>query len=185
MLSMAGKVTVRVDAGKWTGTLGHTWNYIGYDECNYTCSPGGMALIEKLGRLGKPCYIRAHHMLCTGNLHGFYKWGSTNAYTEDENGNPVYNFDTIDEMTGIWLNNNCKPFFELGFMPRDLADPRDAANGKSYEITGHMSEYQRVGWAMPPRDYQKWHDLIFALVSHCAGRYGEKEAASWYWEMWN
>lgn len=182
---MSQKVQVSIDAGKQTGKLSRTWNYIGYDECNYTHSPGGMALIEKFGKLGQPYYMRAHHMLCTGILHGVYKWGSTNAYIEDEEGNPIYNFDLIDEMCDIWLSNNCKPFFEIGFMPRDLADPRDAENGKFYQVNYGISEYQRVGWAMPPKDYQKWYDLIYALVDHCVKRYGAAEIESWYWEMWN
>jgi len=182
---MAERVQVAVDAGRVIGTLARTWNYIGYDECNYTHSPGGIALIEKFGKLGRPYYMRAHHLLCTGILHGFYKWGSTNAYIEDEKGDPVYNFDLIDEMCDIWLRNDCKPFFEIGFMPRDLADPRLAEDGKRYKSHGHISEYQRVGWAMPPKDYQRWYDLVFALVAHCVKRYGAAEVETWYWEMWN
>ncbi|HML49190.1 MAG TPA: hypothetical protein PKE04_20820, partial [Clostridia bacterium] len=77
-------------------------------------------------------YMRCHHLLCTGIKHGFYKWGSTNVYTEDANGNPVYDFSLLDEMCDIWLQNNCKPFFEIGFMPCDLADPRNAEDGKRY-----------------------------------------------------
>ena len=182
---MNEQVSVRVDASKWTGKLEHTWNYIGYDECNYTHSPGGIELIKKFGQLEKPYYMRAHHMLCTGILHAFYKWGSTNVYIEDENGNPIFNYDVIDEMMDIWLSNNCKPFFELGFMPRDLADPREAENGKFYQIAYGISEYQRVGWAMPPKDYQKWYDLIYYLVKHLVDRYGQKEVETWYFEMWN
>ena len=182
---MNEQVKVTVDASKWTGKLEHTWNYIGYDECNYTHSPGGMDLIRKFGSLEKPYYMRAHHMLCTGILHAFYKWGSTNVYIEDENGNPIYNYDLIDQMMDIWLGNNCKPFFELGFMPRDLADPRDAENGKFYQVAYGISEYQRVGWAMPPKDYDKWYDLIYNLVMHLKERYGEKEVRTWYFEMWN
>ncbi len=178
---MKEQVQIRVDAAKWTGELEHKWNYIGYDECNYTHSPGGMALIEKFGRLEKPYYIRAHHMLCTGNLHGTYKWGSTNVYLEDEEGNPLYDFTLIDKMMDIWLGRNCKPFFELGFMPRDLADTREAGEKGFYD----MGEYRRTGWAMPPKDYQKWYDLIFALVSHLRDRYGAKEIESWYFELWN
>lgn len=182
---MAEHVDVRVDCGKWTGKLAHTWNYIGYDECNYTHSPGGMALLEKFGKLEKPYYVRAHHMLCTGIMHGFYKWGSTNVYTENERGESVYYFDLIDEMIEIWLRNGLKPFFEIGFMPCDLADPREAENGKFYRAGGLNSEYQRVGWAMPPKDYDKWYDLIYALVSHCRDRFGVSEVEKWYWEMWN
>ena len=182
---MKETVRVMVDASADAGRLEHTWNYIGYDECNYTHSPGGMELLGKFGRLEKPYYVRCHHMLCTGNLHGFYKWGSTNVYTEDEEGNPVYCWDTVDRMIGIWLSNNCRPFFELGFMPRDLADPREAENGRFYQIAYGISEYQRVGWAMPPKDYNKWYDLIFNLISHLRERWGEKEVCSWYFEMWN
>lgn len=178
---MSEKVQVSINAEKWTGKLEHTWNYIGYDECNYTHSPGGMDLIRKFGKLEKPYYVRAHHMLCTGILHAFYKWGSTNVYIEDVNGNPIYNYETIDQMVDIWLENNCKPFFELGFMPQDLADPRRASNSSSYS----SGEYRSVGWGMPPKDYQKWYDLIFHLVSHLRDRYGVKELEKWYFEMWN
>lgn len=176
---------VTVNTAHWTGRLAHTWNYIGYDECNYTHTPGGMALLEKFGRLERPYYVRCHHMLCTGILHPFYKWGSTNAYLEDAEGNPIHNFDVIDKMMDTLLARNCKPFFEIGFMPRDLADPRAAENGKSYFIAAGNSEYQRVGWAMPPKDYGKWYDLIRHLVAHCVERYGAREVESWYWEMWN
>ncbi len=175
-------VQVRVDAGKWLGKLGHTWNYIGYDECNYTHSPGGMGLIEKFGKLEKPYYMRAHHMLCTGIMHGFYKWGSTNVYTEDEAGNPVYYYDCIDEMMDVWLKNRCKPYFELGFMPKDLADTRlaeDPAKGYS------MDSYRRIGWSMPPKDYDRWYELIYHLTAHLLERYGKEELKTWYFELWN
>ena len=183
---MNEKVQVCVDASKWTGRLEHTWNYIGYDECNYTHSPGGIELIGKFGRLEKPYYMRAHHMLCTGIRHGFYKWGSTNIYLEDKNGNPVYDYETIDRMIDIWLGNHCRPFFELGFMPRDLADPREAEDGKEYRFSyGSVTEYQLRGWCQPPKDYGKWYDLIYGLAVHLRERYGEKEVSGWYFEMWN
>ena len=174
-------VLVNVDAAKQTGILSHNWNYIGYDECNYTHSPGGIEQIRKFGRLEKPYYIRTHHLLCTGNCHGSYKWGSTNAYTEDEHGNPVYDFETIDRMIDIWLGNNCKPFFEIGFMPMDLAD-MGCINTEPHLSYG---EYKRIGWSRPPKDYDKWYGLISSLIAHLLSRYGQKEAESWYFEMWN
>jgi len=179
------QVEVRVDASKALGELTHNWNYIGYDECNYTHTPGGMALLEKFGKLEKPYYVRVHHMLCTGILHPFYKWGSTNAYTEDEEGNPVYYFDVIDKIFDTILASGCKPFFEIGFMPLDLADPRMAANGVRYAGHGNLSEYQRIGWSMPPKDYGKWYDLIHTLCAHLKDRYGVNELETWYFEMWN
>ena len=183
---MNRKVQVNVDASRWTGRLDHTWNYIGYDECNYTHSPGGISLLTKFSRLEKPYYVRTHHMLCTGNRHGFYKWGSTNIYTEDADGNPVYDYETTDRMIDIWLRNNCKPFFELGFMPKDLADPSEAENGRTYSAGyGSVDEYRIRGWCQPPKDYGKWYDLIHSLAAHLLQRYGSEEVGKWYFELWN
>ena len=176
-------VHVKVDAGNILGELRHSWTYIGYDECNYTHTPEGEELIAKFGKLeDAPYFIRAHHMLCTGNCHGFYKWGSTNAYTEDDQGNPVYNWEIIDEILDVYLRNNCKPFVELGFMPMDLVDPRFLQKS---EAGRNFHDYKEIGWAYPPKDYQKWYDLILHLVKHCVERYGQEEVLTWYWELWN
>ena len=174
---------IKVDASQWAGKLNHTWNYVGYDECNYTHSPGGMELISKLGKLEKPFYMRTHHLFCTGTCHGSYKWGSTNIYIEDENGNPQYNFDMINKMCDIWLSNNCKPFFEIGFMPMDLCDM--SKSGVSKEHWNSYNEYKRIGWNQPPKDYDKWYDLVYALIKHLEERYGVNELETWYFEMWN
>ena len=44
-------VTVRVDASDWQGVLPHAWTYIGYDECNYTTTPEGEALLGESQRV--------------------------------------------------------------------------------------------------------------------------------------
>ena len=186
---MSETVKINVNAGESSGILSHTWNYIGYDECNYTTIPGGKRLLEKFGELADaPFFVRPHHLLCTGNTHGEYKWGSTNVYTEDEEGNPVYNFETLDKICDVIVQTGNKPFFEIGFMPRDLADPRHADDPeKGYQIScwAHYRDYQLKGWCMPPKDYDKWYDLIYAVMMHLVERYGTKEIESWYFEMWN
>ncbi|MBI1276559.1 MAG: beta-xylosidase, partial [Anaerolineaceae bacterium] len=157
--------------------------YIGYDEINYTYTPEGQDLLGKFGAMsGKPYYVRVHHLFCTGNCHGFYKWGSTNAYLEDDDGTPIYTWDFVDLVFDTILKSNCKPFVELGFMPQQLADP------KHYDLLTDnwiQRNYRAYGFASPPKDYQKWHDLIFELVQHCITRYGLEEVKSWYWELWN
>jgi xylan 1,4-beta-xylosidase len=176
-------VSIAVDAGAVLGHLPHNWTYIGYDEVNYTYVPEGQQLLAKFMELQEqPYYVRPHHLLCTGNCHGFYKWGSTNAYLEDDQGNPVYDWMIVDLVFDTLLKYRCKPFVEIGFMPQDLADPECYAAAQE-NWTGQL--YRSVGWACPPKDYQKWYDLVFALVSHCAERYGRDEIATWYWELWN
>lgn len=177
------KIQIKVDATKQEKRLKHTWRYIGYDECNYTQVPEGRELLKKFGQLkDAPYYVRTHHMFCTGNSHGTYKWGSTNLYSEDALGNPIYNYETVDEILEIILESNCKPFFELGFMPMDLVDQELFKNKNEWERFG---SYKDRYWSYPPKDYKKWHDLIYHLVSHCIDKYGEEEVLTWYWELWN
>jgi xylan 1,4-beta-xylosidase len=176
-------IQVTVDAGKWLGEMAHNWTYIGYDEINYTYTPEGRELLAKfMAMQEQPYYVRAHHLLCTGNCHGFYKWGSTNAYLEDDAGNPVYSWTFVDMIFDAILQYHCKPFVEIGFMPQDLVDPR------YYDITkdnARMDVYRTSGWKYPPKDHRKWYDLVYNLVSHCLDRYGLDEVKTWYWELWN
>jgi xylan 1,4-beta-xylosidase len=181
------QANIQVDAGNWQGELAHNWTYIGYDECNYTYLPESEELLAKFQQFQEqPYYLRTHHIFCTGNCHGFYKWGSTNAYLEDEEGNPVYNWKYVDMILDTTLKFNCKPFVELGFMPKDLVDP--AYLEKFPKMTGFANDYkmyQQYGWACPPKDYDKWYGLVYNFVKHCLERYGEEEIKSWYFELWN
>jgi xylan 1,4-beta-xylosidase len=180
---VAKPIKIRVDASAWQGELAHNWNYIGYDEINYTYAPEGQALLAKFTELQeKPYYVRAHHLFCTGNCHGTYKWGSTNAYLEDDAGNPIYDWSFVDLVFDTLLKHQCKPFVELGFMPQDLVDTERYDPSKE---DWFQRNYRSYGWACPPKDYQKWYDLVFNLVRHCLERYGLAEIDSWYWELWN
>ena len=181
---MNKKITVKVDAQKSLGTLEHFWRYVGYDECNYTYIPEGLELLKKFRGLEKePYYFRTHFMFCTGNCHGTYKFGSTNLYTEDAEGNPVYNYEIYDMIIDAYLQTGSKPFLELGFMPMDLVDPGylpPVSDGwKKY------NQYREIGWTCPPKSYDKWHGLIENLLRHLVEKYGADEVKTWYFELWN
>jgi xylan 1,4-beta-xylosidase len=47
--------------------------------------------------------------------------------------------------------------------------------------------YNRIytGWAYPPKDYEKWGELVYQWVRHSVERYGQEEVESWWWELWN
>ena len=170
-----GPALVKIDTGR-REPLRRIWRYVGYDEPNYTYTPNGRALLAKLGRLSDaPYFIRCHFMLCSGDGTGRPKWGSTNVYTEDQEGNPVYSWPIVDRILDATLETGCVPFVELGFMPRALT----AAPELPYE--GAKAE----GWRYPPRDYGRWMDLIRALARHCLERYGLREVSRWTWELWN
>jgi xylan 1,4-beta-xylosidase len=107
-------------------------------------------------------YIRFHGLL-TDDM-GVYK--------EDKAGNSSYNWQYIDELFDFLQSIQMKPFVELGFMPNALA-------------SGDKTIFWWKGNITPPKDYQKWNNLIKALVQHWTERYGKAEVASWYFEVWN
>src|SRR5208282_4946984 len=80
-------VTIRVDASKTAGAFKPIYGYFGYDEPNFTYAKNGRKLVGELARLSSaPVYIRTHFMLTTGDGTPGFKFGSTNAYTEDASG---------------------------------------------------------------------------------------------------
>ena len=173
-------ITVRVDASQKLGTFKPAWSYFGYDEPNYTYAKDGRKLIGELADLSyAPVHIRTHNLLTTGDGQYSLKWGSTNAYTEDATGKPVYDWTIVDKILQTYLAAKAKPFVEIGFMPKALSihpDPyrHNFPNGDIY-----------TGWSYPPNDYKKWSDLVYHLVQHCVEKYGKAEAESWDWEVWN
>ena len=168
--------TVWVDVDR-REPLRRIWRYVGYDEPNYTYTPGGRLLLSKLGQMADaPYFIRCHFMLCSGDGTGSPKWGSSNVYTEDSDGNSVYSWAIIDRILDTILETGNTPFVEIGFMPQALSS---APPELPYE--GARAE----GWRYPPKDYRRWRDLIDALGAHCLGRYGLREVSRWYWELWN
>jgi xylan 1,4-beta-xylosidase len=94
-------------------------------------------------------------------------------YSEDKQGNPVYNFTYVDQIYDGLLANGVKPFVELSFMPKQLAARLDY----------HPFWYHPI--VSPPGDYTKWNALIDAFARHLVARYGIDEVASWYFEVWN
>jgi xylan 1,4-beta-xylosidase len=175
---------IRVDVSDKKGEVKPIWAFFGYDEPNYTYMKDGQKLLTELSALSPvPVYVRAHNLLTTGNGKPHLKWGSTNAYTEDSSGNPVYNWKITDSIFDTYIKRGMKPIAEIGFMPEALS-----IKPKPYEHHWTpAADYKEVftGWAYPPKDYKKWGELVYQWVNHCVERYGKKEVESWWWEVWN
>ena len=98
------------------------WNYFGYDEPNYTYSSNGKKLLGELAALSpKPAYVRVHNLLTTGDGSASLKWGSTNIYTEDVAGKPVYSWTILDRIFDTFRAAGIKSLVEIGFMPEALS----------------------------------------------------------------
>ena len=173
-------VSIRVNADADEGPLPPVWNYFGYDEPNYTYTPNGKKLLGELAALSPvPVYIRAHNLFTTGDGTGSLKWGSTNAYTEDAHGNPIYSWTIIDRIFDAYHGAGVKPLVEIGFMPEALS-----THPQPYRHTFPNGPVF-TGWTYPPKDYEKWAKLVYALTGHLRQRYGDTEVNTWLWEIWN
>src|SRR5579875_1608057 len=108
-------------------------------------------------------YVRFHAILDDEN----------GVYSEDKQGNPVYDWSYVDQIYDGLLDEGVKPYVEISFMPKDLAA----------KVQYHAFWYKPI--PSPPASYDKWDALITAFAKHLIDRYGIDEVASWYFEVWN
>lgn len=173
-------VSIEVHADQADGPLAPIWNYFGYDEPNYTYAPNGQKLLGELSAMSPvPVYVRTHNLFTTGDGTASLKWGSTNVYTEDANGNPVYSWTILDHIFDTYRAKHIKPLVEIGFMPEALS-----THPEPYRHNFPQGSIY-TGWAYPPKDYKKWSELVFQFVSHLRERYGNAEVKTWLFEVWN
>ena len=92
---------------------------------------------------------------------------------DEANGKPHYNFSYVDQIYDGLLSNGVRPFVEVSFMPKKLAA----------EERLHRFWYRPN--VSPPKDWNKWDDLVSNFAQHLADRYGIEEVSRWYFEVWN
>ncbi|GAA2107924.1 GH39 family glycosyl hydrolase [Actinomadura alba] len=168
------EVAVRVHAGRVTRPLPRPWRHmVGSEHLSHLLSadktggrPIGAELTEALrimhDELGVST-VRAHAILCDDL--GVYR---------EVDGAPVHDFSGVDTVYDAIMSFGMRPIVELSFMPRDLArDPSQTVFGYGAIIS-------------PPHDYDRWGDLVQALVAHLVARYGLEEVRdNWAFEVWN
>src|SRR6266481_1075483 len=95
-------------------------------------------------------------------------------YDEDKDGHAVYNYSYVDQIYDGLLQNHVRPFIELSFMLKKLTSDPNALHAFWYK--------QNVA---PPKDWNKWEQLVENFTRHLVDRYGVDEVAQWYFEVWN
>lgn len=176
-------VAIQVDLTKTQGTYKPIYSWFGYDESNYTTMKYGRQLLTELHDLSPvPVYIRAHHLLTSGDGTAELKWSSSNVFTLGPDGKPVYDFTITDQTFDAFKKAGVRPMVEFGFMPKDLAAP--VAGVSEYQI--HYPKSTISGASNnPPKDYAMWGELVRKYTEHLVQRYGKQETSTWYWEVWN
>lgn len=177
-------VRMEIHASQSKGPLKPIWRFFGADEPNYAYMKHGDELLGHLGDLRKDhVFFRAHSLLVTGEGTHALKWGSTNAYTEDPQGNPVYDWTIVDRIFDSYRKNGVRPYVQIGFMPQALSVKPEPYRHHWTPKAKYDEIY--TGWAYPPKDYAKWEELVYQWARHCVEKYGEQEVLHWYWQTWN
>lgn len=144
----------------------NNWNYcIGTGRLGLALQKEYLEHLKKAKEAIGFKYIRGH-----GLLHddiGIYR-----EIEVDGKVRPFYNFTYINQIFDSFLELDIRPFIEIGFMPKLLA-------------SGEETIFAWGGNVTPPNDYNKWTDLIKAVVTHFIDRYGLEEVEKWPFEIWN
>ena len=161
----SGQETVEVDAAQQTKPFPHFWEQMfGSGRAILSLRESYRDDVRAVKQVADFKYVRFHAI-----LHD-----EIGVYNEDEHGNPVYNFSYVDQIYDGLLKNGVKPFVEISFMPKKLAFNPDALHPFWYKPN-----------VSPPKNMDRWDDLMRHFAEHLVERYGIEEVASWYFEVWN
>jgi xylan 1,4-beta-xylosidase len=162
---VSAQEVVPIDAQAQTTPFPHFWEQMfGSGRAILTLRESYRSDLQAVKQVADFKYVRFHAI-----FHD-----EVGVYNEDEHGNPVYNFSYVDQIYDGLLKNGVRPFVEISFMPKKLAFNPDALHPFWYK--------QNVS---PPKNMDRWDDLIRHFAQHLVDRYGIDEVASWYFEVWN
>jgi xylan 1,4-beta-xylosidase len=182
-ISGSNPVSIQVDLTRPEGPYTPIYSWFGYDESNYTTMKYGKQLLTELHDLSPvPVNIRAHHLLTSGNGVAELKWSSSNVFSLDANGKPVYDFTITDQTFDQFQKADVRPMVELGFMPKDLAATVSGVNDYQIHYPGSTISGASNN---PPKDYAMWGELVRKYTEHLVERYGKEKVSTWYFEVWN
>ena len=140
----------------------------------------GKQLLTELHDLSPvPVYIRAHHLLTSGNGIPELKWSSSNVFSLDSNGRPVYDFTITDQTFDEYKKAGVRPMVELGFMPKDLAATVREWTPTRFTIRAARSPGHRI-------ILKRLCDVGWWCGSGTSrGALWQGAGTRWYFEVWN
>jgi len=172
-LDAAGPVTVSVDAARDVGELPRPWRpMIGSEHVSHALSEdttGGRVIGEEL----TSALAAAHRELGVTHVRAHGIFCDDVAVYREVDGEPVHDFAGVDRVYDHLRSLGLYPVVEISFMPHDLAsDP-----------TKTVFEYGAI--VSPPKDWERWYDLVHDFTAHLLERYGDEVVEHWSFEVWN
>ncbi|MBT3384666.1 MAG: hypothetical protein HN778_13275 [Prolixibacteraceae bacterium] len=165
-----------INANKIIGENTQFWKASGTDLLYYLAEKqSGQALLDRMDETKSCVYLRNHYTL-TGHLREGVEVG-IEVYSEDENGNAVYDFSRVNRIYGEFVKRGLKPVVECDYMPKGLTSREiDTSVGNDEGMSVKNSG---------PEDWDKWHALLVAFTKNLIETFGAEEVRTWYFEVWN
>lgn len=93
-------------------------------------------------------------------------------YNEDEDKNPIYNWQLLNHIFDFLLSLGIHPYPVIGYMPKRMA-----------------AKKQYAGWYYQPnvsfpKSLKKWSRFVEVFAKHMIARYGVNEVRQWYFNFW-
>ena len=152
------------------------WKAAGSDHLFYhSLKPAGQYLLKRMKATNSHHYLRSHHTFNKDIKHGVIR--GQNVYSEDRNGNPIYNFSNVNEVFKSYVENGIKPIVEYDYFPEALTRIEDDVSRGNDEGMSMINS--------GPNNWKKWSDLMKAATQNFIDKFGIEEVRSWYFEVWN
>ncbi|MGM0882960.1 MAG: GH39 family glycosyl hydrolase [Bacillota bacterium] len=152
------------------------WRAAGSDDLYWlTLESAGQQMLDRMQQKDSCQFLRNHYTLNSRVIHGRQVGGEV--YTEDEFGNPQYDFSKINQIYKEFVSRGLKPIVEYDYLPPAL----------SYQLDEHAAKRIEGMSAsdLGPKDWGKWADLLKAFTQNLVDTFGLKEVRTWYFEVWN
>jgi len=166
---------ITIHANEIRGRADHFWAASGLDELfPLVQTEAGKYCLDRMQKKGSCKYMRNHFTLSRCERMGLRCGGDV--YSEDEKGNPIYDFAWINHSFRRMVEHGIKPIVEMDFVPPALCLKGEIIQ----EGTGELQPERYI-----PADWEKWHGLLQAFVKNLQAEFGKEEIRSWYFEVWN
>ena len=146
-------VEIRVDASQSQGRFNPVYRYFGYDEPNYTYAENGRKLVGELAALSEgPVYIRAHHLLTTGDGARPLNGAPPTLIRKMPPGSRSTTGPSSDRILDTYVQARAKPSSKSASCRRRFRRILSLTN--RMDSPGAVNDKYYVGWSYPPTDYQ-------------------------------
>ena len=170
------ETTFTIDAKEILGENTEFWKAAGSDHLFYHVTrPSGQSLLDRMEATKSHKFLRTHHTFVQDMKKGVLR--GQNVYSEDKNGNPVYDFSNVNKVFGEYVKRGLKPVVEYDYLPKQLEN-------KTNEGSNGNDEGMKMK-NMGPNNWKKWSDLMKAATQNFIDVFGEEEVRTWYFEVWN